>query len=192
MWSSPHQKRQKGQWKRHHRSKDSPPVWYYNPERERRVGSNPPVAAKRQVSDMGARKYATGTRGKPFERGNPGRRPGSRNRATLAAEALLDREATAISRKAVELALNGDTTAIRLVLDRILPPRRERPIRFDLPLLKEPADAVSALAAITVGVSSGELTAGEAQQLAQVVDIFVRALEAGALEERLRALEAAQ
>jgi len=81
---------------------------------------------------------------------------------------LLDGEATAISRKAVELALNGDTTAIRLVLDRILPPRRERPIRFDLPLLKEPADAVSALAAITVGVSSGELTPGEAQQLAQV------------------------
>ena len=37
---------------------------------------------------------------------------------------------------------------------------------------------------------SGELTPGEAQQLAHVVDTFVRALEAGALEERLRAVEA--
>ena len=115
---------------------------------------------------------------------------GSRHRASLAAESLLDGQAQALTQTAVGLALGGDAAALRLCLDRILPPRRERPIRFELPLLKEPADAASAMAAITVGVSSGELTPGEAQQLAHVVDTFVRALEAGALEERLRAVEA--
>ena len=77
---------------------------------------------------------------------------GSRHRASLAAESLLDGQAQALTQTAVGLALGGDAAALRLCLDRILPPRRERPIRFELPLLKEPADAVSAMAAITVGV----------------------------------------
>lgn len=49
------------------------------------------------------RKPLAGTRGKPFEPGNPGRVPGSRNRATLAAAALLDGEAEALTRKAIEM-----------------------------------------------------------------------------------------
>src|SRR5438477_8366992 len=65
-------------------------------------------------------------RGRPFERvlsGNPaGRRTGSRNKATLAAAALLAGEAEALTRRAVELALVGDPTAMRLCIERILPP----------------------------------------------------------------------
>jgi hypothetical protein len=57
------------------------------------------------------RKYVTKTRGRPFAPGNPGRPKGSRNKATLAAEALLDGEAEALTRKAIELALAGDVTA---------------------------------------------------------------------------------
>src|SRR6516225_7230100 len=75
--------------------------------------------------------------GRPFARGrsgNPsGRRPGSRNKATLAAAALLDGEFEALTRKAVELALAGDPTALRLCLERLLPPRRERAVTFRLP-----------------------------------------------------------
>ena len=41
--------------------------------------------------------------------GNPAGKPkGARHRATLAAEALLDGEAEALTRKAIELALAGD------------------------------------------------------------------------------------
>ena len=45
----------------------------------------------------------------PGQSGNPAGRPrGSRNKATIAAETLLDGEAQALSRKAVELALEGE------------------------------------------------------------------------------------
>src|SRR5438445_5755972 len=75
--------------------------------------------------------------GRRFEKGksgNPaGRRPGSRNKATLAAELVFDGEAEALSRKAVELALDGSEAALRLCLDRIIATRRERPLRFAVP-----------------------------------------------------------
>jgi hypothetical protein len=62
-------------------------------------------------------------RGRPFkpgQSGNPlGRPKGVRNRATVAAEALLEGEAEALTRKAIELALAGDPTALRLCLERI-------------------------------------------------------------------------
>ena len=64
--------------------------------------------------------------------GNPkGRALGSRNKATQTAELLLDGEAEALTRRAVELAL-GDGMALRLCLDRIIPPRRGRPVQAGL------------------------------------------------------------
>ena len=52
---------------------------------------------------------------------------------TLAMEALLDGESEALTRKAIGLALGGDITALRLCLDRVLPPRKDRPINFEMP-----------------------------------------------------------
>jgi Family of unknown function (DUF5681) len=76
-------------------------------------------------------------RGRPYEKGrsgNPaGRRTGSRNKATLAAAALLAGESEALTRRAVEFALGRDPTAMRLCLERILPPCRERTVKFALP-----------------------------------------------------------
>src|SRR5271167_839746 len=67
--------------------------------------------------------------GRPFEKGrsgNPaGKPPGARNRATLAAEKLLDGEAEALTRKAIERANEGDGVALKMCLDRIIPVRRE-------------------------------------------------------------------
>ncbi len=122
--------------------------------------------------------------------GNPAGRPkGARHQATLAAEALLDGEAEALARKAVEIALAGDVTALRLCLERLLPPRREHPVRFALPDLRSPGDAVLALGSIIAAVASGELTPGEAAELAKLVEGFVRAVEATDLEARIVALE---
>ena len=83
------------------------------------------------------RKSAKNTRGKPFQPGNVGRPKGIRNKATLALEALLDGEAEALTRKAIEMALTGDGAAMRLVMDRILPPRKERPMMFAMPKLEK-------------------------------------------------------
>src|ERR1700750_199372 len=83
-------------------------------------------------------------RGRPFPKGqsgNPAGRPrGSSNRATRAAELLLDGEATALTRKAVEMALAGDAAALRLCLDRTVAPRRERSVDLALPPINNSND----------------------------------------------------
>jgi Family of unknown function (DUF5681) len=93
--------------------------------------------------------------GRPFEKGrsgNPAGRPrGARNKATLAAEALFDSEAEALSRKAVELALGGSEGALRLCLDRIIAPRRERPIQLAVPPIRSASDIAAAMGAIVKG-----------------------------------------
>jgi hypothetical protein len=76
---------------------------------------------------------------------------------TRALEALFDGEAEELTRKAIKLAKAGDMTALRLCLDRIVPPRKDRPIGFSLPTMKEPADAADALASIVAAVADGEL-----------------------------------
>src|SRR6187551_3264138 len=91
------------------------------------------------MTDISLQKTATTAkriRGRPFAKGqsgSPAGRPrGSINRSTRAAQLLLDDEATALSRKAVELALAGDPTALRLC-DRTVAPRRDRSIELALP-----------------------------------------------------------
>ena len=128
--------------------------------------------------------------GRPFQPGNPGRPPGARHKATLAAEALLDGEAEGLTRKCIEAALGGDGAALRICMDRILPPRKERPVSFRVPPLKSAEDAAAAMAAITDALAAGELTLGEAAEASAMVERFTRALEVGEFEKRLRALEA--
>ena len=120
-------------------------------------------------------------RGRPFERGrsgNPGgRRRGSRNKATLAAAALLAGESEALTRKAVELALAGDPTAMRLCIERLLPPCRERTVKFTLPPIENVSDISAAMRAVTAALARGDITPGEAATIAGVVETFARAIE---------------
>jgi Family of unknown function (DUF5681) len=123
--------------------------------------------------------------------GNPrGRPPGRRNDATLAAAALLEGEAEALTRKALELALAGDPAALRLCLERIVAPRRERAVSFAMPPIADAADLARAMAALSGAASRGLVTPGEAAQLAQVFATYIRAVETTDLERRLRAIEA--
>jgi hypothetical protein len=129
-------------------------------------------------------------RGRPFEKGrsgNPaGRQSGSRNKATLAAAALLAGEAEALTRKAVDMALDGDPIAMRLCMERVLPPCRERTVEFSLPPIEaarteetcgpSARDVSRAMDAVTSALARGEITPGEAEKIAGVVDTFVRAI----------------
>lgn len=144
---------------------------------------------KTQRSKSGGTKRR-GAPAKPFLPGNPGRPPGSRNKTTLALEALLDGEAEEITRKAIEMAKDGDTIAMRLVLERLIPPRRDRPVNFALPKLETPADAIKAAAAIAAAVAAGELTPIEAGEMAKLVEGFTRAFEIHDIDKRLSQLEA--
>ncbi len=136
------------------------------------------------------RNNAAKTRGKPFPKGNPGRPKGARHRATQAAEALLDGEAEALTRKAVELALGGDGAALRLCLERILPPRKGRAVALDLPPIRGAADLADAQAVIVAAMADGALSPVEALEAAAVLEAVGASLERRDLEARLAALEA--
>lgn len=125
-----------------------------------------------------------------FTEGNPGRPQGARHKATRAALALLDGEAEALTRKAVELALDGDGAALRLCLERIAPPRRDAPVTFDLPRMATARDAAKAAGAVLEAVADGELTPTEGAHIMQLVETFRRTLETSELEARVAALEA--
>lgn len=132
-------------------------------------------------------------RGRPFQKGqsgNPaGRPPGARNRGALFAEALLGDEAEALTRKAVELALGGDAAALRLCLERIVAPRRERAVRVPLPDLRDAVDLADAMAVVSAAVAEGGITPSEASQLGRLVETFRKAIETADFEKRLQELE---
>jgi len=91
---------------------------------------------------------------KPGQSGNlNGRAKGALNKATLATQALLDGEAEALTRKVVELAKDGNPVALRLCLERLLPPCRDRPINIALPKVEEVRDLPKALGAILYQVA---------------------------------------
>jgi hypothetical protein len=131
-----------------------------------------------------AGRFAPGASGNP--KGNP---KGSRHNATLAAEALLDGEAEGLTRVAIEMALAGDATALRLCLDRIIPPRRERTVNFALPPIEKAADIVAATTVLAKAVAEGELTPGESAALSALLGNAARAMEVSEIEERLAELE---
>jgi hypothetical protein len=98
-------------------------------------------------------------------------------------------EAEIITRKAIELAQEGDLTAIRICLDRIMPPRRDRPVRSALPTLETASDAAAGVAAIVAAVARGEVTPSEAGDLSRLIDSYARTLLATDLETRVQNLE---
>lgn len=133
--------------------------------------------------------------GRQFEKGksgNPAGRPrGTRNRTTLALEAILEGEAEAITRKAIELAQDGDTVALRLCMDRLLPVRKDRPVRFELPKIENASDLPRATGALLEAVAAGDITPSEAADIGRALDAHVRAIETTDLHERMRRIEEA-
>lgn len=128
---------------------------------------------------------------KPGQSGNPkGKRPGTRHRATLAAEQLLAGEAKALTRKAVDLALGGDTTALKLCLDRISPPRRGGLVRLALPEITSLAGVTAAVAEVVAEVAAGRITPEEAAAVGSLLSLQGKVLELNELAERVAALEA--
>ena len=118
--------------------------------------------------------------------GNPSGRPkGARNAATLACEALLDGQAEALTQKAIQMALDGDAVALRLCLDRIFPPRKDRPVTFTLPPITSARDAADLMAAVTKAVATGNITPSEATEIAKVIDAYVKAYQTAELDERV-------
>ena len=123
--------------------------------------------------------------------GNPAGKPkGSRHRVTQMVEALIEGEAETLTQTALTLAKAGDAALLKTLLDRLAPPRKERPVQVDLPLLQSPQDAPGVAAALLGLAASGELTPSEAQGLAGLLEAYRRQSEFAELEARIAALEA--
>ncbi len=136
------------------------------------------------------KKQGKDTRFQPGQSGNPkGKAPGTRNKITMATQSLLDGEGEALTRKAVELAKGGDMAALRLCLERILPPLRERPVAVALPDISTLEGIDQAAAAVLQAVAVGELLPGEGTVLSRIVETRRKALETYELDQRITALE---
>jgi len=142
----------------------------------------PANAGGMQVSRNRGR-FTKGTSGNPA-----GKLPGTRHRYTRIVEAMLESQAEELVAKAIELALAGDVTAIKVCLDRILPARRDRTVHFKIPVPRD-GDAVRTFDRLLTGLARGELTPGEAAILAGVIEARCRTVEHVDLVRRIEILE---
>src|SRR5207247_10941318 len=115
--------------------------------------------------------------------GNPAGRPrGCCDHVNRAARLLLAGEGEALTRKAVELALGGDPNALRLCLERIVGPYRERAVEFTMPPIRNAADLAGAMAAVAEATAQGRVTPRDAVELGRVFAAYVRVVAAHACE----------
>jgi Family of unknown function (DUF5681) len=129
---------------------------------------------------------------KPGQSGNPrGRRAGARNRVCVLAQRLMDADAEAVILALLEAAKGGDVSAIKLVLERVAPLPRNRPVHFDVPAIATAADLGDAMNAVLQAVAGGELAPDEAASIASLIETRRRTIESVELEQRLVVLEQA-
>ena len=140
-----------------------------------------------QAARVGRKK--DGTFAKGFVANPAGLRKGTRHAATRLAEALIDGQAKEIVQKALAMAASGDPTAMRIVMDRLCPPRRERTISLAMPNIKSAADLITAAAALTDATAAGDITPGEAASLSTLVGNVAKAIETVEIVARLAKIE---
>lgn len=144
------------------------------------------------MAEAASPKNATGRRrgpGRPFKKGEGGRKPGSRNKASLLAESMIAGDTEAIVKKLILRAKAGEPTCLRLCIERILPPCRSQPIQFEAGKVETASDAVQAMANIINLLAAGSLTPSEANDVCTVLGHFTKAVELVEIERRVADLE---
>jgi hypothetical protein len=132
------------------------------------------------------------TPGSPFQPGNRfgrGRPQGSRNKATIALQKMLDGCGESITRKCALMAMQGDPTALRLCMERLIPPRKDHPVQFKLPAIRTAAEVAEAVNVVLQAVSRGQLAPSEGQMIAGILEGRRRVIETEEHEIRIQALE---
>jgi hypothetical protein len=127
----------------------------------------------------------------PGVSGNPKGRPrGSLNQSTLIARAILEENAAALTNKAVEQALNGNSIALKICLQRLVPPPHDRTVTIPLPERDASAeDILAAHSAVLRAVSTGEISPQEAHTLSLLLEARRRSWEAVQFSARLADVE---
>lgn len=132
--------------------------------------------------------------GRPFEAGqsgNPNGRPkGSRNKNLILLEQMVEGEAEAVCRVVIDQAKGGDMQAARMLMDRILPPKKDRPICLALPKMENTKSAMEATSIILNAMAEGEITPAEGEAFIKIIETYNKTAEIFDYEERLKAIEA--
>lgn len=137
--------------------------------------ANPNVARSNAPKPRSrGRPFSKDNPGNPFAKGNPGRPVGMRHRRTLIAQALLDSEAETITRKCIDLALEGDPTALKLCVERLVPPRKEWPVEFTMPQLGSVSDVAAVMTALMQAVSEGKILLSQAVEFGKLLEMYAR------------------
>jgi len=124
-----------------------------------------------------------------FTAGNTGRPKGARNKTTITIEGLLQGQAEALTQNVITKALEGDSIALRLCMERIAPARKDQHVSFSLPNIDNALDASEAAGRVLAAVSTGYLTQIKATGVMGLIDSYRRVLELTDIENRLQALE---
>jgi Family of unknown function (DUF5681) len=121
------------------------------------------------------------------ESGNSaGRPPGIRDKRTAMRDLLMP-HAEGLVAKVVELALAGDSTALRICIDRLIPPAKARGDPVNLP---SPSDSLADNGRNVIqSLSEGNLTPEEAGEVMQALTAQARIVEIDEIEKRVAALE---
>jgi hypothetical protein len=142
------------------------------------------ASATATLADLSAARDPRG-RFQPGCSGNPaGKQPGTRNRATLWRQAMVDGEAVKVARLIVDRAIAGDAAAARFLLQQIEIKPRQRPIKFDFP---EGAGTAEMFEIVVDAMSKGEINASEAMQAWRVIEKLGWVRQADPTERRLDA-----
>lgn len=124
-----------------------------------------------------------------FSSGNTGKPKGSKNKKTLAVEGLMEGQAEALTQTAISKALEGDSVALRLCMDRIMPAPKDRRIKMQLPSISSPRDLLKAASDVMISVQSGELTPLEGEKVMALLERCQKLFVSVDLVERIEALE---
>lgn len=122
--------------------------------------------------------------------GNPRGRPvGARNKASLLAEELLACDIRSVCQMVVKKAIDGNLHAAKIVIDRLVPPKKDREVNLQLPKIKTTKDVLKAVGNVIKAVASGEISPSEGESLVKILDIHTKAIESYEFEKRLSELE---
>lgn len=127
----------------------------------------------------------------PFGEGNtkgPGRPKGARNKMTMVLELIGEENAPAIYAKVVEMALAGDPTCVKLMMERINPIQKSRKINIEF---NGPIDTIQDLNEVSKHVTrmafDGGITFEEAEECGKIIERRLKVITDAVEVERINA-----
>jgi hypothetical protein len=131
-------------------------------------------------------------RGRPFEAGNrmgQGRPKGSLNKKTMLLDDLLQEFGPALMKTCIKKGLEGDPTALRLCIERLVAPRRDSRVKLPLPKIESIRDAQAAMGRIVRATGAGKISPQSALTMTETLKANVQVIESCDLERRIEQLE---